>query len=142
MTPADDAKVTQQADRECSAGLTAEELHAEQTSELPDREAMTVLSVGGIEGGLPPPGFMDGVLDAGMSADSIAGVPTVEGLPEADPVSMVVDPPVIEQPIDTIPADISGDTGSVTVPEPFTTDGTTGFPDIPTSPTQSSGTLA
>lgn len=142
MTPDDAASATHQADRARGAGLTAEELHAEQTSELPDREAMTVLSIGGIEGGLPTPGFLDGVLDAEGSAEGIVGAPTVEGPPEADPVSMVIDPPVIEPPINAVPTDITEDPGSVTVPEPFTTDGTTGFPDLPTSPPHNGSTLA
>jgi hypothetical protein len=49
------------ADRQ--SGLSADELRAEQAGDLPEREAMSILDVGGLHVGLPTPGDLDGVLN-------------------------------------------------------------------------------
>ena len=36
------------------SGLDPDELRAEQAGDLPTRDAMSILGVGGLEGGLPP----------------------------------------------------------------------------------------
>jgi len=55
-------------------GLSADELRAEQAGDLPEREAMSILDVGGLHVGLPTPGDLDGVLD---TADPLDGQPAL-----------------------------------------------------------------
>jgi len=55
-------------------GLSADELQAEQAGTLPDREAMSILDVGGLHVGLPTPGDLDGVLN---TADPLDGQPAL-----------------------------------------------------------------
>jgi len=48
---------------ERQSGLSADELRAEQAGDLPEREAMSILDVGGLHVGLPTPGDLDDVLN-------------------------------------------------------------------------------
>jgi hypothetical protein len=57
-------------------GLDPDELRAEQAGDLPERDAMSVIGVGGLEVGLPPAGLLDGVLD-----DPPVQTLPVDGLP-------------------------------------------------------------
>ena len=50
-------------DGQAHLGLDPVELRAEQADDLPARDAMSIISVGGLEGGLPPAGLLDGVLE-------------------------------------------------------------------------------
>jgi hypothetical protein len=89
-------------------GLDPDELRAEQAGDLPERDAMSVIGVGGLEVGLPPAGLLDGVLD-----DPPVQTLPVDGLPverfPVDPLPvdrLPVDPlPPVEQPVDTLPVD-------------------------------------
>jgi hypothetical protein len=89
-------------------GLDPDELRAEQAGDLPERDAMSVIGVGGLEIGLPPAGLLDGVLDAPpVQTLPVDGLP-VERFP-VDPLPvdrLPVDPlPPVEQPVDTLPVD-------------------------------------
>jgi len=118
-------------------GLSADELRAEQAGDLPDREAMSILDVGGLPVGLPTPGDVDGVLDG---ADPLDGQPAlgvvdpIDGsgqtpigdlpthLPPVDTQPGV--PPIGTHPVDTLPVDrlpVIGDPpdigGLISIPE-------------------------
>jgi hypothetical protein len=80
------------ADDDAKSGLDADELRAEQAGDLPERDAMSVIGLGGITGGLPPADVLDGVLNADLPigtepVDSLPGEPPplVSGLPEGLP---------------------------------------------------------
>jgi hypothetical protein len=49
-----------------AAALDPDELAAEQARDLPDREAMSILDVGQIGGGLPVPGALGDVLEQNL----------------------------------------------------------------------------
>jgi hypothetical protein len=57
-------------------GLTSDELQAEQAGDLPDREAMSVLSVGGLGIDAPPVDHLDEILNADATTDAVS-----DGLP-------------------------------------------------------------
>jgi hypothetical protein len=101
-----------------NAGLDPEELRAEQADDLPERDAMSIIGVGGLEIGLPPAGLLDGVLDSDVPVETLP----VDGLPvERFPIDQLpidrlpVDPlppedlPIhtlpVEQPVDTLPVE-------------------------------------
>jgi hypothetical protein len=76
-------------ERHESPGLDPDELRAEQAGDLPDRDAMSIIGVGGLEGGLPP----------------------VDTLP--------VDPPIlVDQPVDSLPVEPPADGDPIGVPDP------------------------
>jgi len=79
-------------DHESQPGLNPDELRAEQAGDLPERDAMSVIGIGGITGGLPPADILDGVLtgDLPVSTDPVSTLPVetppvVSGLPEGLP---------------------------------------------------------
>jgi hypothetical protein len=83
-----DPKIEAPAQQE-GPGLDPEELRAEQAGDLPDRDAMSIIGVGGLEGGLPP----------------------VDTLP--------VDPPIlVDQPVDSLPVEPPADGDPIGVPDP------------------------
>jgi len=52
-------------------GLTADELQAEQAGDLPNRDAMSILDVGGLGAGLPLPSDVGDVLGGGVPGDTV-----------------------------------------------------------------------
>src|SRR3954465_8276241 len=75
---------------ERQTGLSADELRAEQAGDLPEREAMSILDVGGLHVGLPTPGDLDGALnhvDGAMDGALNTGDPL-----DGQPALGVVDP--------------------------------------------------
>jgi hypothetical protein len=97
--------------RPAAPGLDADELRAERAGELPDRNAMSVIGVGGFEVGLPPPGFLDGVLDA----EPPVGTLPVDGLPVAQ---LPVDPlPAVQPPVELLPIEPPIDGEPIGIPE-------------------------
>jgi hypothetical protein len=122
-----DPKTAQPEGRE-QAGLDPEELRAEQADDLPDRDAMSIISVGGLEGGLPPTGILDGILDTSLPVERypVDELPIQIMPPEITPP--VIEPPVlepptdtlpIEQPVDTLPVEQPVDGDPVSVPNPL-----------------------
>jgi hypothetical protein len=126
----DDGRATQ-------PGLDPDELRAEQAGDLPERDAMSVIGIGGITGGLPPADILDGVLESDLPASTLPvdGLPVelypvdrlpVDGLPveTLPPVGLPVDPPddtlPIEPPIGTVPIDgaLNGDSHGIPGPPP------------------------
>ena len=92
-------------------GLDPDELRAEQAGDLPDRDAMSIISVGGLEGALPPAGLIGDILTGDVPVDTLP----VDQLPiQLEPP--VIQPPVIEPPISTLPIDPPGDTVPVEPP--------------------------
>jgi hypothetical protein len=84
---------------ERQAGLDPDELRAEQAGELPDRDAMSIISVGGLEGGLPPADLLDGVLESDVPVETLP----VDGLPvELYPIDRL---PIDRLPVDRLPID-------------------------------------
>jgi hypothetical protein len=75
-------------------GLDPEELSAERAGELPERDAMSILDVGGLEGGLPPAGALDSLLGSHLPVDTEPSI----GLP-------IEQPPIDQLPIDQLPID-------------------------------------
>jgi hypothetical protein len=57
-------------ERTAHQGLSSDELQAEQADDLPDREAMTVLSVGGLGIDVPPADRLDDLLNTDISTDT------------------------------------------------------------------------
>jgi hypothetical protein len=104
-------------------GLDPDELRAEQAGDLPERDAMSVIGVGGLEIGLPPAGLLDGVLDSDVPVETLPvdGLPVerfpidqlpidrlpVDPLPPLDPPTLPIEQPVdtLPQPVDTLPVD-------------------------------------
>jgi len=79
-------------------GLKPDELAAERAGELPERDAMSIIGVGGLEDGLPPPGLLDGVFESDVPVEALP----VDGLP--------VEPPVVDDSIGIPdPAEASAD---------------------------------
>jgi hypothetical protein len=93
-------------------GLSPDELRAEQAGDLPDREAMSILDVGGFQAGLPLPGDVDipSVPDDGVPVAANPGIETLDG----------------NLPIHDLPIDV-GD-------PPTSGGGLIGIPDLPTIP--------
>ena len=103
-------------------GLDPDELRAEQAGELPERDAMSIISVGGLEGGLPPADLLDDVLQADVPVEALPvdGLPVelypVDGLPvdrlPIDPLPPGETPPIhtlpVEPPVDTLPVEPIG----------------------------------
>jgi hypothetical protein len=80
-------------------GLDADELQAEQAASLPDREAMSILDVGGVEVGLPPPDYLGNVLDVDPPASTLP----IDGLPvEQVPIDQL---PIDRLPVEPLPLD-------------------------------------
>jgi hypothetical protein len=96
-------------DQNAKSGLNPDELRAEQAGELPDRDAMSIIGVGGFEGGLPPAGLLDDLLDTDLPVPTLP----VGGLPvEQYPIDRL---PVDPLPPETLPVEpIDG--GSVDQP--------------------------
>jgi hypothetical protein len=91
-------------DDDPSAGLSTDELQAEQAGDLPEREAMSILDVGNIGVGLPTPADIADQLDPILPP----GVGPVDG--PIDPIEMA----------GQLPVDITGQLpdGTVTIPQP------------------------
>jgi hypothetical protein len=80
-------------------GLGADELRAERSTDLPDREAMSILDVGGVEVGLPPPEYLGDLIDPPIPV----GAQPVDGLPvEQYPIDR---PPIDRLPVEPVPID-------------------------------------
>jgi len=127
------------------SGLDPDELRAEQAGDLPTRDAMSIVGVGGLEGGLPPAEILDGVVGADVPVTTLPvdGLPVerypidplpVERLP-INPLSpqppelpVPAPPPTdtlpIEPPIDTWPTEPPAEGEPIGVPDPL--DGSTG----------------
>ena len=88
---------------QANAGLDPDELRAEQADDLPDRDAMSIVGIGGLEGGMPPAGILDGVLDANLPVERypVDQLPIQIMPPEIQPP--LIQPPVLEPPGDTLP---------------------------------------
>jgi hypothetical protein len=118
------------------AGLTADELRAEQAGDLPEREAMSILDVGGLPAGLPTPGDVDGVLDGGDPLDGQPALGVVDpidgggqtpigGLPvrlppidtQPNDTQSIDTQPIDTQPIDGLPIDRLPGDGLIGIPE-------------------------
>jgi hypothetical protein len=114
-------------EHQTNPGLDPDELRAEQAGDLPDRDAMSIIGVGGLEVGLPPAGILDGVLESDIPVETLPvdGLPVerfptdqlpIDRLP-VDPL-LPVEPPVhtlrveepIRPPIDTLPIEPPIDT--------------------------------
>ncbi|HZO33406.1 MAG TPA: hypothetical protein VFH48_46270 [Chloroflexota bacterium] len=112
-----DPKAAQPEGQEQS-GLDPEELRAEQADDLPNRDAMSIISVGGLEGGLPPTGILDGILDTNLPVERYP----VDELPirimPPDITPPVIEPPVLEPPADSLPVEPPVDGDPVSVPDP------------------------
>jgi hypothetical protein len=111
------------------SGLDPDELRAEQAGDLPERDAMSLIGVGGLEVGLPPAGLLDGILDADPAETTLPvdGLPVehypVDRLPidrlPVDPLppeDLPVQPLPVEPPVDVLPIDPPGDTLPVEPP--------------------------
>jgi hypothetical protein len=96
-------------EHQTNPGLDPDELRAEQAGDLPDRDAMSIIGVGGLEVGLPPAGILDGVLESDIPVETLP----VDGLPvEHFPIDRLpidrlpVEPlPPVELPVDTLPVE-------------------------------------
>jgi hypothetical protein len=88
---------------QANAGLDPDELRAEQADDLPDRDAMSIVGIGGLEGGMPPAGILDGVLDANLPVERypVDQLPIQIMPPDIQPP--LIQPPVLEPPGDTLP---------------------------------------
>jgi hypothetical protein len=98
-------------------GLGADELRVEQATDLPDREAMSILDIGVVEVGLPIPDDLDDVIDGTLPVD---GLPVeqypVDQLPiDRLPVEML---PIDEVPLQPLPTDPPVVGEPIGVPDP------------------------
>jgi len=89
-------------------GLTADELQAEQAGELPNRDAMSILDVGGIGAGLPLPSDVGDVLGGGVPSGTVpAPEPPAEvgqltdQLPLLNQVDQVLDGGTLDHAVDS-----------------------------------------
>jgi hypothetical protein len=140
-----DPKIEAPAQQE-GPGLDPEELRAEQAGDLPDRDALSIIGVGGLEGGLPPAGLLDGLLESDVPVQTVPvdGLPVEQypvdqlpierlpvdplppeeipghGLPVEPPViTLPVDPPIlVDQPVDSLPVEPPADGDPIGVPDP------------------------
>jgi hypothetical protein len=97
-----------------SAGLSSDELQAEQAGDMPDREAMSILDVGNIGVGLPTPADIADQLGPIIPP----GVGPVEG--PIDPIEMAGQLPVDitgQLPDGTVPVAPPGDGDVIGIPE-------------------------
>ena len=110
-----DPKAANPKDQE-NPGLDPDELRAEQAGDLPERDAMSIIGVGGLEGGLPPAGFLDGILGTDPPDETLP----VDGLPvEQYPVDQLpihLEPPVITPPVIVPPIIPPGGDGAIDPP--------------------------
>jgi len=87
-------------------GLSADELRAEQADDLPEREAMSILDVGGLPVGMPTPFELNGAMTNGDGAlntgDPLDGQPA---LGVVDPIDGGGQTPVDNLPIGTVPVE-------------------------------------
>jgi hypothetical protein len=80
-------------------GLGADELRVEQATDLPDREAMSILDIGVVEVGLPIPVDLDDVIEGTVPIGTLP----IDGLPvEQYPVDQL---PIDRLPVETLPID-------------------------------------
>ena len=123
-------------EHQTNSGLDPEELRAEKAGDLPERDAMSIIGVGGLEVGLPPAGILDGVVESDAPVETLP----VDGLPvEHFPIDRLpidrlpVDPlPPVELPVDTLPVDPPVDQPVDTLPvEPPVDADPIGVPDVP-----------
>jgi hypothetical protein len=136
-----DARIEDSAQRS-QPGLDPDELRAEQAGELPERDAMSIISVGGLEGGLPPADLLDDVLQSDVPVETLPvdGLPVelypidrlpVDRLP-IDPLPPGETPPIhplpVEPPVDTLPVEPPGDTLPI---DPPVVGDPIGIPDLP-----------
>jgi len=127
---------TATADHASTPGLNPDELQAEQAGELPERDAMSVIGLGGITGGLPPDDIFDCFPEADPSINTrpIGGLPVESPLPVSGlPVGLPVGPPAglpevppadslpsldaVDDRIDNLPVDTLLDGNLTDVPE-------------------------
>jgi len=80
---------TRESDHATAAGLSADELQAEQAGELPDRDAMSILDVGSIGSGLPLPSDLDGGFIGGELGIDANPAPVQTDLPAPEPPAEV-----------------------------------------------------
>jgi hypothetical protein len=100
-------------------GLSPDELKAEQAGDLPEREAMSILDVGGLDAGLPSPADIAGQFGSLVPP----GTGPVEG--PIDPIEMAGQLPVDitgqlptgTVPIGTLPMGPPDDGGLIGIPE-------------------------
>jgi hypothetical protein len=121
-------------EHQTNPGLDPDELRAEQAGDLPDRDAMSIIGVGGLEVGLPPAGILDGVLESDIPVETLPvdGLPVehfpidrlpidrlpVEPLPpEEQPVGTLPVEPPVDQPVDSLPVEPSIDADPIGVPD-------------------------
>jgi len=115
-------------------GLSADELRAEQAGDLPEREAMSILDVGGLHVGLPTPGDLDGVLN---TPDPLDGQPVGGVADSIDgggqyPIDLGGQIPVDTLPVQPLPIDVG---------DPPTDGGDLiGIPELPNVPLDSETT--
>jgi len=111
-------------------GLSADELRAEQAGDLPDREAMSILDVGGLNVGLPTPGDLDGALNTPDPLDNQPALGIVDNLDldggGQNPIDLGGQIPVDSLPVHTLPVDV-GD-------PPTDGGGLIGIPELPDVP--------
>src|SRR5690242_5335145 len=114
-------------------GLDPEELRAEQAGDLPDRDAMSIISLSGLDGALPPAGIIEDVLNGESPLDALPldGL-TVQQVPvDQLPIHLqppdiqppVIEPPIstlpIDQPVDGVPVEAPVDGDPIAVPDPL-----------------------
>jgi len=119
-------------------GLSPDELRAEQAGDLPDREAMSVMSLGGVGIDVPPADHLDDFLNGTLPNDTLptdtppTDTPPLDGPGSSWPIDLnptdgtpVAQPPVEVAPGDPVAAPIDDDT-LISVPGlPHLTDDTT-----------------
>jgi len=123
-------------DQASTSGLSPDELQAEQAGELPERDAMSVIGVGGITGGLPPDDIFDCFPEADPSINTrpVGGLPDQsplpaiglpvglpvgppEGLPEVPPADSLPSLDAVDERIDNLPVDTLLDGNLTDAPE-------------------------
>jgi hypothetical protein len=120
-------------EHQTNPGLDPDELRAEQAGDLPDRDAMSIIGVGGLEVGLPPAGILDGVLESDIPVETLPvdGLPVerfpidqlpIDPLPPLDPPTLPVEQPVdtlpVDQPVDSLPVEPPVDGDPIGIPDP------------------------
>jgi hypothetical protein len=97
-------------DEQAQPGLDPDELRAEQAGDLPDRDAMSIISLTGLDGALPPAGIIEDVLNGESPVDALPldGLPVQQVPVDQLPIHLSppdIQPPVIEPPVTTLPID-------------------------------------
>ena len=111
-------------EQQAQPGLDPDELRAEQAGDLPDRDAMSIISLTGLDGALPPAGIIEDVLNGESPVDALPldGLPVQQVSVDQLPIHLEppdIQPPVIEPPISTLPIDAPADGDPVSIPDPL-----------------------